>query len=183
MIYVFLQEGFEEMEAMAPLDVLRRAGAKVASVGEGGRTVTGAHGVKVAADLSAAEVSEKDMEMIVLPGGPGTPNHEKSRTLLHALRFCAENGRWIAAICAAPSVLGHMGLLAGHSAVCYPGYEPELGASRIPESSVCVSGKIVTANGPGASVEFALKLAEVLVGPEKSREIGKGMQCTGISEN
>jgi 4-methyl-5(b-hydroxyethyl)-thiazole monophosphate biosynthesis len=180
MIYVFLQEGFEEMEAMAPVDILRRAGAEVATVGEGGRTVAGAHGVKITADLTEQEVSQQNMEMVVLPGGPGTPNHEKSLVLRNALSFCARNGKYIAAICAAPSVLGRMGLLEGHSAVCYPGFEPELGASRILREPVCVSGKIITARGPGVSTEFALKLAEILFGPEKAQEIGKSMQCTAI---
>lgn len=181
MIYMFLQEGFEEIEAMAPVDVLRRAGAEVATVGEGSRTVISAHGVKIEADLAEADVSAKDAEMVILPGGPGTKNHEKSQVLRSTLAYCAENGKYIAAICAAPSVLGHMGLLTGHSAVCYPGYESELGASHIPHDPVCVSGKIITGRGPGVSIEFALKLAEILYGPEKSQEIRKSMQCIRTS--
>lgn len=181
MIDVFLQEGFEEIEAMAPVDILRRAGAKVVTVGEGGRTVTGAHGVRVEADLSESEVSGEDVGMVVLPGGPGTKNHEKSQVLHRVLTACSQSGKYIAAICAAPSVLGHMGLLAGHDAVCYPGYEPELGASRVLHVPVCVSGRIITARGPGVSIEFALKLVEVLYGPEKSRRIREDLQCAGVS--
>ncbi len=117
------------------------------------------------------------MEMVILPGGPGTPNHEKSHAVCDALRFCAENDRYIGAICAAPSVLGHMGLLRGHDAVCFPGYEEELGAEHVLHDPVCVSGKIITARGAGVAVEFALKLVEVLYGKQKSQEIRKKIQC------
>jgi 4-methyl-5(b-hydroxyethyl)-thiazole monophosphate biosynthesis len=177
MIYLFLQDGFEEVEAMAPIDILRRAGAELATVGEGGRIVTGAHGVPVTADLEESGVSFDRMEMAILPGGPGTPNHEKSQTVRDALNLCARSGKYIGAICAAPSVLGHMGLLRGHSAVCFPDYESELGAERVLYDPVCVSGKIVTARGAGVAVDFALKLVEVLYGPRKSQEIRKNIQC------
>jgi 4-methyl-5(b-hydroxyethyl)-thiazole monophosphate biosynthesis len=181
MIYLFLQEGFEEAEAITPVDVLRRAGLETATVGESGRIVTGAHGVKVEADLTEADVSLEKADMVVLPGGPGTPNHEKSRKVREALEYCVKHDRYVAAICAAPSVLGHMGLLKGREAVCFPGYESELGAAGVPRRAVCVSGKIITARGPGVSLEFALKLVETLCGPEKAREIGKSMQWNGTS--
>ncbi len=177
MIYLFLENGFEEIEAAAPVDILRRAGAELKTVGEGGRAVTGAHGVTVTADLEESGVSFGNMEMAILPGGPGTKNHEKSHVVRDALRFCAENGRYIGAICAAPSVLGHMGLLRGHDAVCYPGYEDELDAARVLHDPVCVSGKIITARGAGVAVEFALRLVTVLYGEQKSLEIRKSIQC------
>lgn len=177
MIYLFLENGFEEVEAMAPVDILRRAGVEVKTVGEGGRAVISAHGVTVMADLEESGVSLGNMEMAILPGGPGTANHEKSHVVCDALRYCAENGRYLAAICAGPSVLGHLGLLHGHSAVCYPGYEKELDAEQVLSDPVCVSGKVITARGAGVAVDFSLKLVEVLCGMEKSQEIRKSIQC------
>ena len=177
MIYLFLENGFEEIEAAAPIDILRRAGAELKTVGEGGRAVMSARGVTVMADLEESGVSLGNMEMAILPGGPGTQNHEQSHTACDALRFCAENDRYIGAICAAPSVLGHLGLLHGHDAVCYPGYEDELGAKHVLYDPVCVSGKIITARGAGVAVEFALKLVEVLYGAQKAQEIRKSIQC------
>lgn len=177
MVYLFLQEGFEEIEAMAPIDILRRAGADLKVVGENGLTVTGSHGITVKADLEPGDVSFSDMDMMILPGGPGTPNHEKSSIVQDALRFCAENGKFIGAICAAPSVLGHMGLLRGRNAVCFPGYEKELEGAAVLFDPVCVSGKIITARGAGVSVDFALALVSVLYGEEKSLEIRKKIQC------
>lgn len=177
MIYVFLENGFEEVEALAPIDILRRAGAELATVGEGGRVVTSSHHVKVTADLEENEISLDNMDMVILPGGPGTKNHEDSPMVRASLNYCANHDKYIAAICAAPSVLGHLGLLKGHSAVCFPGYEDELDAEKVLQDPVCVSGKIITARGAGVSIEFALKLVEVLFGAEKSQEIRKKIQC------
>lgn len=178
MIYLFLAEGFEEVEALAPVDLLRRAGAQLRTVGVGGRRIKGSHGIEVAADLEESEVSPDDMELIILPGGmPGTKNLEASRTVRMCLETCARRGRRIAAICAAPSILGHLGLLKGHRAVCFPGYENELGADEVPMDPVCVSGTIITARGAGVAVEFGLKIIEELFGAEKSLEIRKKIQC------
>lgn len=178
MIYLFLAEGFEEVEALAPVDLLRRAGIQVQTVGIGGRRVTGSHRVEVAADLADSEISLENMEMVVLPGGmPGTKNLEKSPMVRACLNYCVRKDRWIAAICAAPSILGHFGLLKGHKAVCFPGYEDELGADDVLMDPVCISGKIVTARGAGVAVEFGLKIIEELSGVEKSLEIRKKIQC------
>lgn len=178
MIYLFLAEGFEEVEALAPVDLLRRAGAQLCTVGVGGRRVKSSHGVEVKADLEENKFAPDDMDMIILPGGmPGTKNLEASRTVRMCLKTCAEQGKWIAAICAAPSILGHMGLLKGHRAVCFPGYEDELGADEVLMDPVCVSGKIITARGAGVAVEFGLKIIEELFGADKSLEIRKKIQC------
>lgn len=177
MIYLFLQEGFEEVEAIAPIDILRRAGADLKTVGESGRMVTSSHGVTVKADLESGDVSFADMDMVILPGGPGTSNHEKSPVVKHALHYCAEHGKFIGAICAAPSVLGHMGLLKGHSAVCFPGYENELEGAKVLLEPVCVSGKIITARGAGVAVEFALTIVAELFGKNRSLEIKNKIQC------
>ena len=178
MIYLFLAEGFEEVEAVAPVDLLRRAGAEIRTVGIGGRRVTGSHRIEVAADLEESEISLEDMDMVILPGGmPGTKNLEKSPMVRACLNYCAQNGKWIAAICAAPSILGHFGLLKGHKAVCFPGYEAELGAEEVLMDPVCVSGRIITARGAGVAVEFGLKIVEELFGGEKSLMIRKKIQC------
>lgn len=177
MITLFLADGFEEVEALTPVDILRRAGAEVRTVGVGGQKITGAHGISVETDLSEREVDTRDMDMVILPGGPGHKILEKSGAVRESIEFCDKNNRWIAAICAAPSILGHMGILKGHSAVCFPGYESELQAKEIPAVPVCVSGKIITAKGAGVALEFALELVEVLFGSQKSQEIRKNIQC------
>lgn len=178
MIYLFLAEGFEEIEALATVDILRRAGADLSTVGVGGKRVRGSHGIEVTADLEEKQIDLGRMEMVVLPGGGlGTKNLEKSPIVRACAGYCAQNDKYLAAICAAPSILGHMDLLKGRSAVCYPGYEAELKADSIPDVPVCVSGRIVTAKGAGVAVEFALKLVELLYGAEKSHEIRKAIQC------
>lgn len=178
MIYLFLAEGFEEIEALATADILRRAGADLATVGVGGGKVRGSHGIEVTADLEEKQIDLGAVEMVILPGGGlGTKNLEKSPIVRACVGYCARNGKYLAAICAAPSILGHMDLLKGHSAVCYPGYEKELKADSVPDLPVCVSGRIVTARGAGVAVEFALKLTEILFGSEKSLEIRKSIQC------
>lgn len=177
MIYLFLANGFEEIEALSVVDILRRAGSELATVGVGGKQITGSHGIKVTADLDESGVKTSQIEMVILPGGPGTPNLEKSEVMRSAVRYCAENGKPIAAICAAPSILGHMGLLKGHEATCFPGYEEELHAKKVTGGAVCVSGNIITGKGAGVAVEFALKIVEVLYGAEKSNSIRKNIQC------
>jgi len=166
MIYIFLAEGFEEIEALTPADCLRRAGKTVKTVGIGGSVITGAHGIAVQTDLTEADVLLDDaLEMIVLPGGmPGTRNLQKNPTVRKAVQFCAEQNRRIAAICAAPSILGEMGVLRGKTATCYPGFEPELTGCNAVAVPVCQDGNIITGRGPGAAMDFGLKLVAVLKG-------------------
>lgn len=177
MIYLFLAEGFEEIEALAAVDILRRAGAELATVGVGAKQVTGSHGITLTADLEESEVQISKADMVILPGGPGTKNLEKSAVMQSTVRSCAERQKPIAAICAAPSILGHMGLLNGHTATCFPGYEEELHAAKVTGDAVCVSGNIITGKGAGVAVEFALKIVEELYGTEKSSSIRKNIQC------
>ena len=116
--------------------------------------------------------------MVVLPGGmPGTRNLEASQTVLSVVKYAAENGLWVAAICAAPSVLGHMGLLKGRNATCFPGFEDELAGANPTGESVCVDGKWITARGMGVALEFGLKLAEVLQGRETAQKLSESLQC------
>lgn len=178
MIYLFLAQGFEEIEAIAAADILRRAGCTLVTVGVGGKKVTGSHGIEVTADIEESAVVTDGLEMAVLPGGmPGTLNLEKSPIVRAVLQYCAENDKYIAAICAAPSILGHLDLLKEHTAVCFPGFEKELNAKALSPNSVCVSGKVITAKGAGVAVDFALKIVEELYGSEKSIMLRKSIQC------
>lgn len=178
MIYVFLANGFEEVEALTPVDILRRAGLEVKTVGVGGKVVTGSHGIPVTADLEEKDVTTDDMEMVVLPGGmPGTLNLEKSPIVCASTEYCAKNGLYVAAICAAPSVLGHLGLLEGKNAICFPGFEGELKGASLSEKFVCVDGKTVTAKGMGVAVEFGLTLVSLLVSEDEAQKIRTGIQC------
>jgi 4-methyl-5(b-hydroxyethyl)-thiazole monophosphate biosynthesis len=178
MVYVFLADGFEEIEALTPMDVLRRAGLDVRTVGVGSKRVTGSHRVEVIADIEEKEMEFDSLQAVVLPGGlPGAVNLDRSRSVQKAVARCFEGGGYVAAICAAPSVLGHMGLLKGKRATCSPGFEKELLGAEFCDESVVADGKIITGNGPGAAMPFALKLAEVLSGEETARRLRKSMQC------
>lgn len=178
MIYFFLADGFEETEALAPLDILRRADISAKTVGIGGKTVTGSHGIPVVCDISDSEISlDKNLDGIFLPGGmPGTLNLEKSKTVNKAIDYCAENGLLIAAICAAPSILGHKGLLKNKNAICFPGFESELEGAVLSDKFVCEDGNILTAKGMGSAVEFGLKIAEYLLDSEKANKIRSTLQ-------
>lgn len=179
MVYVFLANGFEETEAIVTIDILRRSEAEVVTVGIGDDVIVGAHGIAVVPDITEEQLilSEK-VDMIVLPGGmPGTLNLEKSRAVRESIEYCAENEKYIAAICAAPSIIGKMGLLKGKKAVCFPGFEDFLeGAEIVSELAVC-DENIITAKGPGAAVEFGLALSEILAGKPKAEKVRASLQC------
>lgn len=179
MIYVFLANGFEDMEAIAPTDILRRAKAQIRTVCVQGDEVTSSHGVTVKPDISIDEIClDDELEMIILPGGmPGTLNLEASEKVQQAIDYCVRNERYVAAICAAPSILGHKGLLKGKKAVCFPGFEKELEGATVLEQLVAVDGKIITGKGAGASIEFGLKLAELITSSEVSEHIRSSLQC------
>ncbi len=172
MIYMFLAEGFEEVEALAPLDLMRRAGLSVTTVGVGGRQITGAHGITVSADLSEGDYADPSPDMIFLPGGmPGTLNLAASRTVLDAIRAADEQGGYLAAICAAPSILGDMGLLKGRRATCYPGFEDRLRGAIPAEEPVVLDGKILTAKGMGVAVEMGLAIVSLLCGEDQAQAL------------
>ena len=179
MIYVFLANGFEETEAIAPIDLLRRAGKKVITVGVGDNIIVGSHGISVVADTIAQEAPLTDeLEMIVLPGGmPGTLNLEKSDYVQTAIDYCVSNGKYIGAICAAPSILGHKGLLKGKTAVCYEGFETQLEGANIGNSGVAEDGIFITARGAGVAVDFGLKLVEKVHSKEESRRQRNAILC------
>lgn len=178
MIYVFLANGFEEIEAIAPVDILRRCKQDVMTVGIGGKFVIGSHHIPVAADLEEKEIRYDDLEAVVLPGGmPGTLNLEASVTVKKAIEFAVKNDKLIASICAAPSILGHMGILAGKEAICFPGYEEECKGARISDKKVVVDGNIITAAGAGVAIPFGAAIAERFAGPEKVERVLASLQC------
>ena len=161
MVYLLLAEGFEEIEALMPVDMLRRANIEVKIVGVGTRVVTGAHGIPVVADFVKEEVSSfEGCEMLILPGGmPGTLNLDKSPFVDLAIREVLAHGGRLAAICAAPLILGRRGLLQGKEAICFPGFEKELTGARLSEKTTVTDGNITTS----ASMEYALEFAKELV--------------------
>lgn len=175
MIYLFLAKGFEEIEALAPVDLLRRAGKSVATVAVGsGREVVGAHGIAVTADMTIDEITDgEDAEMLILPGGmPGTKNLAACERLSELLVSAANDGKtYIAAICAAPSVLGELGILKGKKATCYPGFEAYLEGAIISDERVVADGRILTAAGMGVAVEFGLAAVRMLCGEEEAERL------------
>lgn len=177
MVYVFLADGFEEIEAVTPIDILRRAGLSVKTVAVGANPVTGAHGMRVFADIDVAEARLDNAEAVLLPGGmPGTTNLENSEAVCSFVRAAAEKGIYIGAICAAPSILGHMGLLAGKRATCFPGFEDALSGAEVTGEAVVTDGHFVTARGAGCAAEFGFTLTTLLCGPEAAKDLRRSMQ-------
>lgn len=169
---MFLAEGFEEIEALCPLDLMRRARLDVTTVGIGGKLVTGAHGITVTADIDDTEYAGTNADMIFLPGGmPGTLNLAASDVVLRAVRYAHAQDIYIAAICAAPSILGDMGLLDGKRAVCYPGFEDRLTGAEIPDEKVVLDGKILTAKGMGAALDMGLEIVRIFCGEKVAKEL------------
>lgn len=176
MVYILLVDGFEEIEALTPLDILRRCEVGVKTVGVFGKKVTGSHNITVEADILINEVNRSDMELLMLPGGPGYPNYDKSEEVSSLINYANDNGIYISAICAAPSVIGKMRLLAGKKATCFPGFEEFLeGAEIVPDKAV-IDGKFITGKGAGAASDFGFLMAEVLAGKETADKIKKSMQ-------
>lgn len=176
MIYMFIAEGFEEIEALCPLDIMRRAGLEVTTVGIGGKSITGAHGITVITDICECEYSDASPELVFLPGGmPGTLNLAASDTVISAIKTAEATGAYIAAICAAPSILGDMGLLRGKEAICYPGFEERLDGALISKARVVRDGKIITAAGMGAALDMGLLIVEVLCGKEKAEALRRAV--------
>ncbi len=178
MIYVTLANGFEEIEALAVVDILRRAELDVLTVGIGGKTVRGSHGIVVAADIGEDEVRDKYLKALILPGGmPGTLRLERSETVSRLIDTAMERNLLIGAICAAPSILGHKGLLKGRRATCFPGFEQELFGAEVLPDAVVEDGQIVTAKGAGAAVAFGLCLVKRLAGEAEAKKLQEAMQC------
>lgn len=174
-IAVHLAEGFEEIEAIGIIDVLRRAelDVRVVSV-TGNLLVTGAHQVKIAADVLFDQVNYEEMDAIVLPGGmPGASNLNAHEGLKKQILKFDQEKKQLAAICAAPLVYGNLGILEGKQAVCYPGFESQLKGARVLSDPVAESGHVITGRGPGAVLQFALKIVERIVSVEKAELLAK----------
>lgn len=182
MIYVFLANGFEETEAIAPVDVLRRAGLEVKTVAVENvddSYITGSHNITVKADVLLSDIQINDeISAIVLPGGmPGTKNLENTDKIIEIIKYCNETGKLIAAICAAPSILGHMNLLSDKKATCFPGFEKELNCAVFTGGSVTCDGNIITADGAGSAIKFGEAIAAHFIGGQAARRITETMQC------
>lgn len=177
MVYMFLADGFEETEALAPLDILRRGGVEVQTVGVTGGYVTGAHGITVKADILPPIALKDNTEAVILPGGGvGTQNLDASVLVKEEVQSAYSSGKLICAICAAPSVLGKMGLLRGKKATCYPGFEKYLDGAELSEANVAESGNVITANGMGAALDFGFAVLARLRGADKAEEVKRQIQ-------
>lgn len=176
-VLIHLAPGFEEIEAVTTIDILRRADidTQVVSIVDC-LQVTGAHGIEVRADVSFVRADYKNADMLILPGGlPGSHNLAEHKGLAEKIQAQYDQKKWLAAICAAPLVYGRMGLLEGEEAICYPSFEPELKGAKISEDIVAVSGKFITGKGPGVTMDFALEIVKQLKGEDTAKQIAQGL--------
>ena len=173
MVYVLLGTGFEEMEAIAPIDLMRRAGIEVLTVGVTGKTVYGSHNIGVEADILIGEMDLTNLDMIVLPGGlGGVASARASEEAMNALDFAWKNGKFVAAICAGPTVLADLGITDGKHATCYPGCEDGMGSAIMePSAAVVRDGKLITGTSAGCAIPFGLELIRVLKGDEIANKV------------
>ena len=179
MVYLFLANGFEEVEALCPLDLLRRAGVQVTTVGVGGDMIVGAHGIAVQADMPDTMYRDSKPEMIILPGGmPGASNLDASKTVESALRAAVNSNAYLAAICAAPMILGKRGYLQGKRAICFPGFENQLQGAILANERVVTDGRVITAAGMGVALEFGLALVAAMT----SRETAEKLRRTVLAD-
>jgi 4-methyl-5(b-hydroxyethyl)-thiazole monophosphate biosynthesis len=187
MVYMLLADGFEEMEAVIPLDVLRRCGVEILTVAvcsdnsrEAGlrAEVLGSHNITVKADILLDEVVlDSNIKMLILPGGPGRVNIRKSERATEIINYCCKSGIYVAAICGAPEILGELGHLQGKNATCFPGLENNLTGAVIVDEPVVVDGMIITSKSAGTSEAFAFTIAQLLCGKEKADAVRKSMLC------
>lgn len=180
MFYMFFADGFEEVEAIAALDVIRRAKIDIKSVGIGGKNITGSHGITVVCDLLESEIAPSDScDGIILPGGmPGTENLYNSDKVIEFVNYCEINGKFLCAICAAPIILGRKNYLSGKKAVCFPGFEEELKGASVSDSFVCRDGNIITAKGMGCAVNFGIEIVAAVKGNEFAADLKSTLQCS-----
>ncbi len=175
MVYVLLGTGFEEMEALTPVDLLRRAKVCVATVGLNGKTVYGGHGIGVEADILPEEMDLTDLQMIVVPGGlGGVASVRASRLAMDALQFAWDNGKFVAAICAGPTVLADLGITEHKNATCYPGCESGMGNANMVADAACVrDGQLITGTSAGCATAFALELIAALKGEQTAKTVAE----------
>ena len=174
MVYMLLGTGFEETEAVAPLDLLRRAGVNVATVGINGKTIYGSHGIGIEADLELGQMDLTNLEMIILPGGlGGVASIKASGAALDAVRFAWENGRYVAAICAGPTVLAQLGITDGKKATCFPSCAEQMGNAVLLTQAAVTDGTVITGTSAGCAIPFGLALIAALKGQEAADAIEK----------
>ena len=175
MVYVLLGTGFEEVEAIAPVDLMRRAGISVLTVGVTGKTVYGGHNIGIEADITLEEMDLTDLEMVVLPGGlGGVASARASKQALDAIRFAWDNGKFVAAICAGPTVLADLHITDGKQVTCYPGCERDMGRAKMIPGVPCVrDGNLITGTSAGCAIPFGLALIEAMKGPETAKTIAE----------
>ncbi len=173
MVYMLLGTGFEETEAIAPLDLLRRAGVEILTVGIDGKVVTGSHKIKVEADITIGEMNLTDLDMVVIPGGlGGVASLRACPAALDVLKFGWDNGKYVAAICAGPTVLADLGITDGLKATCYPGQEKNMGSAKMQENAAVVTdGRLITGTSAGCAIPFGLALVEALKGKEAAGKV------------
>lgn len=178
MVYVFMADGCEEIEALAPVDMLRRGGVEVTTVGVTGKTVTGSHNISVNTDISLEEVNLSDIEAVVLPGGmPGTLNLEKNEKVQEIVEYAYDKKLLICAICAAPSILGHKGYLKDKKATCFPSFEDSFDGGEYTGEVVTACGNIITGKGCGAGIYFGLEILKNIKGEETMKKVFDSLQC------
>lgn len=177
-VYAMLADGFEEVEALAVVDVLKRADMDVKMISLNGKEiVTGTHGIGVVADLKFAQADFNQCDLIFLPGGmPGTIHLQEHAGLIKQIKEFAEQGKWLAAICAAPSVFGSLGLLEGKKAVCFPGFEKYLTGAEIMDERVVLDGHIFTSRGMGTALDLGLAIVGQIKGKEAEEELAHSIQ-------
>ena len=177
MVYMFLADGFEEVEALAPLDILRRAGVDILTVGVTGEYIKGAHDIVVKADISLADVNKEIIDAVILPGGlGGTNNMDESDAVKEIVQYAADNKKLVCAICAAPSILGKMGLLEGKEATCYPGFEESFKGGKYVKQSVVKCDNFITSDGMGSAYKFGFAITAALCGAETAEKIKEQIQ-------
>ena len=180
MLYMFFAQGFEEVEAIAALDVIRRAGIEIKSVGVGDKIITGSHSIPVVCDITTDEITSFDaVEGVILPGGmPGTLNLFDSAKVHEAVDYCNNNNLLVSAICAAPLILGRKNILNGKSAVCFPGFEEELIGAEISSDFVCTCDNVITAKGMGSAINFGLAIVAYFKGQTFADNLKSSLQCS-----
>ncbi|MBQ3264168.1 MAG: DJ-1/PfpI family protein [Ruminococcus sp.] len=179
MFYCYLADGFEEIEALATVDILRRAGIAVTTVGVGDKIITGSHKISVAADITINELKDvTDMQGVILPGGmPGVTNLYAEQRILDTVSYAYNHDLFVCAICAAPLIFGRLGILKGKKATCFPGFEDELVGAAVCKDKAVVDGKVITGKGAGCALDFGFAITEAVLGASTAERVASSMQC------
>ena len=178
MYYLFLANGFEITEAMAPLDVMRRAGLEVKTVGVTGEMIQSSNGVSVKPDIDISDITYDNIDGAILPGGmPGTLNLKASNAVVECVKKCYNDGKLVASICAAPSIFGEMGLLRDRRATCFPGFEKARDGAVHTGAHVETDGNVITSKGAGCALEFGHAIVSYAVSKEAADKVLSDMQC------